>query len=263
MCSLFREQQLEEFGLSEGSVAPKTAEEISVSHEGKVSENVVAMDCEMVGVGVDGLRSVLARVSVVDHNGTTIFDAFVRPKEEVTDYRTWITGITKATLDGPRVLLEDVARQRASELLQGKVVVGHALQNDFAALNLDHPLTMIRDTCRFRPLRIPGKEKMTPSLKRLAAHWLHINIQDGQHDSVEDSRIALRLYRLKCSLWERMMRGAMRSGRQEDEQDDDSDDEGEPVEEEVEARKVEPLPVEKDGNLGKKARAQKRKRETA
>merc|ERR1712136_67288 len=129
--------------------------------------------------------------------------------------------------------------------------------NDFAALDLDHPLTMIRDTCRFRPLRIPGKEKMTPSLKRLAAHWLHINIQDGQHDSVKDARIALRLYRLKCSLWERMMRGAMRSGRQEDEEDVDSDDEGEPVDEEVEARKVEPLPVEKDGNLGKKARAQK------
>jgi RNA exonuclease 4 len=34
------------------------------------------------------------------------------------------------------------------ELLQGKVLVGHALKNDFQSLLLAHPRKMIRDTQR-------------------------------------------------------------------------------------------------------------------
>jgi len=198
----------------------------------------VAMDCEMVGVGPSGTRSVLARVSIVDHEGNILLDKFVRQNETITDYRTHITGITAATLQGPGVIKEELARKLAAQLMDGKVVVGHALQNDFQALFLSHPHILIRDTALFRPLRPPGREKKTPSLASLCEHWLHQSIHEGKHDSVEDARVALRLYRLRSRPWERQLRSAMAahfrkgaaaaaSSGQADGEEEDED--GEPV----------------------------------
>lgn len=48
----------------------------------------------MVGVGgEEAERSVLARASVVNFHGEQIYDSFVKPKEDVTDYRTWVSGV--------------------------------------------------------------------------------------------------------------------------------------------------------------------------
>ena len=60
--------------------------------------NCVAMDCEMVGVGADGKDSILARVSLVNHFGVCLYDKFVLPREKVTDYRTFVSGVTKENL---------------------------------------------------------------------------------------------------------------------------------------------------------------------
>jgi hypothetical protein len=59
---------------------------------------VVAMDCEMVGVGSSGTRSVLARCSIVDFHGNVVFDEHVKPLERVTDFRTHISGIRAKSL---------------------------------------------------------------------------------------------------------------------------------------------------------------------
>ena len=55
--------------------------------------NAVSMDCEMVGVGETGVDSILARISIVNLFGKCIFDKYVKPSEEVTDYRTFVSGI--------------------------------------------------------------------------------------------------------------------------------------------------------------------------
>ena len=51
------------------------------------------MDCEMVGVGQGGLRSVLARCSIVNYYGEVLFNKYVKPPEKITDYRTHVSGI--------------------------------------------------------------------------------------------------------------------------------------------------------------------------
>lgn len=58
----------------------------------------VAMDCEMVGVG-DGKDSIIARVSIVNHYGSPVYDKFVKPRETVTDYRTYVSGIRPEHLE--------------------------------------------------------------------------------------------------------------------------------------------------------------------
>jgi hypothetical protein len=53
----------------------------------------IAMDCEMVEG--ESIEHMLARVSLVDFEGRAVYDAYVRPREPVIDYRTGITGLTK------------------------------------------------------------------------------------------------------------------------------------------------------------------------
>lgn len=65
----------------------------------------LAMDCEMVGVGKDGVESALARVSLVNQHGHCIYDKFVRPREKVTDFRTHVSGVRPCDLrDGELAL---------------------------------------------------------------------------------------------------------------------------------------------------------------
>lgn len=65
----------------------------------------VAIDCEMVGVGgPDHERSVLARVSIVNFYGHCVLDVFVRPQERVTDWRTWVSGVSAKDMVNGKVV---------------------------------------------------------------------------------------------------------------------------------------------------------------
>ena len=53
----------------------------------------LAIDCEMVGVGIEGKDNMLGRVSIVNSFGQTVYDTFVAPMQKVADYRTEFSGI--------------------------------------------------------------------------------------------------------------------------------------------------------------------------
>lgn len=72
-------------------------------------KKVVALDCEMVGIGPTGKLSALARCSMVDFDGNVLYDEFVKPKGFVTDFRTKYSGIRKSDLRQDKaVSLEEV-----------------------------------------------------------------------------------------------------------------------------------------------------------
>ncbi|TRY68485.1 hypothetical protein TCAL_01387 [Tigriopus californicus] len=89
---------------------------------------IIAIDCEMVGVGPKGTNSILARVSIVNHFGHCIFDKYVKPMEKVTDYRTAVSGIRKQDL----VNGEDFksVQMEVAKMFQDRIVVGHAIKHD-------------------------------------------------------------------------------------------------------------------------------------
>lgn len=153
----------------------------------------VAIDCEMVGVGGEEDRSVLARVSVVNFQGTQVYDSFVRPKEFVTDWRTHVSGVSSKNMATARSF-EEVQKQVAG-ILADRVLVGHAVKHDLDVLMLGHPKKDIRDTSRFRGFRKYSAGK-TPSLRKLTKEILGVDIQKGQHSSVEDARATILLFRL-------------------------------------------------------------------
>ena len=125
-------------GLKDTTVKGSQADKIN----GGLSKDVdigkyVGIDCEMVGVGGEEDRSVLARVSIVNFHGTQVYDSFVKPKEFVTDWRTHVSGVSPKHMATARTF-EDV-QEEVSEILKDRVIVGHAIRNDLDALMLGHP----------------------------------------------------------------------------------------------------------------------------
>lgn len=125
---------------------------------------VVALDCEMVGIGNEGKESALARVSIVNQLGECIYDKFVLPGEEVTDYRTPFSGIRPHNFQNGIIMIIDAFKahtqlnvlatqlgivcHEVAEILKGRVLIGHGLNNDLEVLMIKHPKSNIRDTSR-------------------------------------------------------------------------------------------------------------------
>jgi len=193
-----------------GSTVSRVPIKSQAGSEGKVNEGLsptaevgkyISLDCEMVGVGPNPENdSALARVSIVNFNGDQVYDSFVRPMERVTDWRTQVTGMTAKHLIDARSFEE--VQKDVAKLLEGRVLVGHAIRNDLDVLFLSHPKRDIRDTSKHPPYRkIAGG--CSPRLKILAADLLGLEIQGAVHCSIEDARVAMLLFRRDKDAFER------------------------------------------------------------
>jgi len=180
---------------------------------------VVALDCEMVGVGPDGKTSSAASVTLIDWNGNILIQSYIRQTVPVTDYRTFVSGITKEDLEDNGNNKKDLmsleeCRAIIMSCLYNRILVGHGVYNDLNVLGIaSHPWWLIRDTAQFELFmwsRAQGKKKnktvmfFPRKLKHLAKEQLKRDIQiDGQpHSAFEDALAALDLYRMVCRRWE-------------------------------------------------------------
>lgn len=152
----------------------------------------IAMDCEFVGVGSDD-RLALARISIVNFYGHELLDAFVKPKERVTDWRTWVSGVSPKDMAG--AITFDEAQLKVAGLIQNRILVGHALKNDLRVLQLSLMRSQIVDTADIPEYRQLSKGK-PPGLRRLCNTVLDLTIQEKAHSSLEDARAAMALFRL-------------------------------------------------------------------
>ena len=179
--------------------------------------DVLALDCEMVGVGECGMESMLAQVCVVNEHGNTVYLSYSRAYKNVTDYRTRVSGILPRHVDGSAPEFSKV-RAEVSELIKGRIVVGHALENDFAALELHHPRELTRDTAKWRPLLKPPRFTRPRRLRHLARDFCSLRIQSGDdaHDPAEDALAALCVYRKFRDNWEAQLKAAAQGKRARD-----------------------------------------------
>ncbi|KAK3293896.1 ribonuclease H-like domain-containing protein [Chaetomium fimeti] len=152
----------------------------------------VGIDCEMVGVGEGGHDDSLARVSVVDFHGKQVYDSFVKPRERVVDWRTHVSGVAPKHMARARTF--DEVQAEIADLLKGRIVVGHDVKHDLRVLELDHSWKMIRDTAKFSGFKKYANGPK-PSLRVLAQELLGVEIQAGQHSSIEDARVTMLLFR--------------------------------------------------------------------
>ena len=110
----------------------------------------------------------------------------------MTDYRTFVSGITPELLESARSL--EIVQADVAKLLDGRILIGHAIKNDLAALLLGHSKRDIRDTSRHPAYKQLSRGR-TPGLKKLAREVLGVDIQGGEHSSIEDARATMLLFR--------------------------------------------------------------------
>lgn len=187
----------------------------------------VGLDCEMVGT-LTG-ESMAARVVLVNWNGEIILDAYIQPDCQVTDYRTFVSGITAQDLEKHG---QDIAvvQAKVKALIHDKILVGHGLPNDLKCLAIEHPWYLLRDTAYYEPF-MQKRQQQQPQqnynhykhlqlnnndcnvllprkLKVLVAEQLNrsIQIEGSPHHPAEDAVAALDLYKLHRIKWEKLLR---------------------------------------------------------
>ena len=176
-----------------------------------IDAEFVQLEMEKASIREDGTRVVskegrqaLARLSVLDaREDVVMMDDYVLPSEPVMDYLTRFSGLTREDLD-PSLCRHHLVTARTAYLKlrylidRGVILVGHGLKKDFRIINVYVPPAQVIDTVDLWCLE--GQRKI--SLRFLAAFLLKENIQGETHDSIEDARTALRLWRK----WEEVRR---------------------------------------------------------
>ena len=85
-------------------------------------------------------------------------------------------------------------QKEVSDILLGRVLVGHALHHDLRVLFLDHPRKDVRDTSKYKPFKAAFGGR-TPSLKRLADKYLGVSVQVGSdHNCTNEDIFHSRTY---------------------------------------------------------------------
>ncbi|XP_039759224.1 RNA exonuclease 4-like [Pararge aegeria] len=154
-----------------------------------------AIDCEMVA---SGNRSILARVSVVNEYGGVILDEYAKPTAPVTDYRSCVSGVKRRDLENASDF--SAVQRKVLALINGSILIGHSLHFDLDALQLTHPEHNRRDLAKYEPFKRLNNGQ-PPSLQFLAKRYLGRNIQVDKHDSVEDAKACMDIYRQVSSQW--------------------------------------------------------------
>lgn len=152
-------------------------------------------------VVINPKRQGIGRVSVLrvggEDEGIPFIDDYITINEPIVDYVTQFSGLEEGDLDPGRSKHAPVSLKIAYKKLWlllnlGCIFVGHGLKSDFLEINVYVPKDQIIDTVElFRQRDNPR----TLRLALLAELLLREEVQTGNHDSIEDARTALRLWR--------------------------------------------------------------------
>lgn len=155
-----------------------------------------------------------------EFEGVPFIDDYISIREPIVDYLTSYSGITEDDLNPHTtkhsLLPLKVAYKKLWILLNlGCKFLGHGLKQDFRVINIHVPKSQIIDTIDLFFLKSRLRKL---SLAFLAWYLLKEDIQMETHDSIEDSRTALQLYRKylefkDAGILDAMLQDIYRAGR--------------------------------------------------
>ncbi|KAK6946661.1 hypothetical protein RJ641_000134 [Dillenia turbinata] len=154
--------------------------------------DTISLDCEMVGVSLEGNKSALGRVTLVNKMKLFFYVIILLLAKNF-----W------------------TVQKKVAELIKGKILVGHALPNDLKCLSVCNDFYFgtgitfesSKEGCAgytdYPPFLRNGRRK---ALRKLAAEFLGIEIQNGEHCPIEDARAAMLLYQRNRKEWEKSIK---------------------------------------------------------
>ncbi|KAH8601191.1 PAB-dependent poly(A)-specific ribonuclease subunit PAN2 [Bisporella sp. PMI_857] len=166
----------------------------------------------------------LARVSILrasgEDEGMPFIDDYIMVRGGIVDYLTNFSGIVAEDLN-PRtsrhslVPLKVVYKKLWILLNKGCLFLGHGLSSDFRVANIHVPKAQRIDTGELFFIK---EHKRKLKLAFVAWHVLKEPIQVDTHDSIEDARTALKLYRkyqeyTDAGIWKTMLNSVYASGK--------------------------------------------------
>lgn len=192
-----------------------------------IDSEFVALHPERIQISPLGHREILrpvhlalARVSVLRASPGPLQDlpfinSHIAISDPITDYLTPYSGLVPGDLSpatSPYQLrgLKEAYKQLWTLLNLGVIFIGHGLLKDFRIINIHIPPAQVIDTVNL--FYLPSQRRKL-SLRFLAWYLLKEDIQGGGgegHDSVEDARTAVRLWRK----WEELGRDRGNKGRE-------------------------------------------------
>ncbi|ESW96604.1 hypothetical protein KL918_000562 [Ogataea parapolymorpha] len=158
----------------------------------KSEPKILALDCEMC---LTASGSVVTRVALTDKDHKLVIGDFVKPDEEITDYKTQYSGVDEDSLKGVTTTLHDIQQKLLATISSKDYLIGHSLESDLCALKISHP-TIIDTSICFDHVKGPP---LKPSLRNLASEILGKSIQQSAHghDPIEDCVTCMELVQLK------------------------------------------------------------------
>ncbi|VEU22946.1 DEKNAAC104132 [Brettanomyces naardenensis] len=151
----------------------------------------IGIDCEMC---FTNLGFELMKVSAIDFDTMKpILDNLVIPDGEiVVDLNSQVSGVYSVPKEGdPGTLTFDEVMVRLAELTdRDTIVIGHGLENDLNVLRLIYP-RIVDTAVLFSENQIDPMRK--DPLKKLAWKYLSKNIQQSEHDPMEDAEIPVEI----------------------------------------------------------------------
>lgn len=143
----------------------------------------------------------LARVSVIrgsgPKEGVPFIDDYIHTSEDIVNYLTEFSGIQPGDLNphmsSHTLVPLKVAYKKLRLLIDlGCIFIGHGLSKDFRIINIFVPPDQVLDTV---DLYFIKERQRRISLRFLTWYILQQDIQQETHDSIEDARSALALYK--------------------------------------------------------------------
>ena len=172
-----------------------------------IDTEFIALQQEEIEIKADGDREIvrparlgLARVSVLRgsgmNEGLPFINDYITINEPIVDYLTKWSGVHDGDLDPHRSIHNlvplKVAYKKLWLLLNlGCIFIGHGLLKDFRTINIHVPKAQVFDTVNLFFIRARQRKL---SLRFLAWYLLKEDIQQQEHDSIEDARTALHLW---------------------------------------------------------------------
>lgn len=163
-----------------------TSQEYSEVH---ANSPLYSIDCEMCFTE-RGME--LTRVCVVNERLDVVYHTFVKPHNQITNYLTQYSGVTKEMLEDVTTRLSDVQDALRSLLPSDAILVGQSLNSDLDALRMMHPYVI--DTSVI--YNLTGDRRRKSKLSALASFFLNKEIQTGGrkgHNPEEDAKAAMSL----------------------------------------------------------------------
>lgn len=159
---------------------------------------LVALDCEMVRTS-EGFA--LGRVTLLNHDGSLLYDRYIKPNLDVVDFLSEYSGLTHDLLkDG--ISFESAQRDILEFIGTESIVLGHGLEHDLNILQIftEHLI----DTSYLYQSMDGYKIK----LSQLSKNKLNENIQKNTHNSEEDALCCLKLLALRIHQLEQLESGS-------------------------------------------------------